>query len=369
MKITGSGTLIRANDIAKQMIAFIPSICRLANGELIVGFQFGKHKHHAHGTVLVCRSMDGGQTWSNPEAPFASWAQSIGMAVHAVHMTELAPDRLVANLMIGDHKGDPEIQLFNPVTGGAVPIHIGLAESNDGGKTWSAPVLLDTGALRDTPTPIMGPIVKAPNGELLLPFETSKPYDDPGNWMHNAACFVSRDNGVSWGEVRIIAHDPTNSLLYWDHRLTAVDGGRCVDFFYTFDNTTGQQTTAYKSVSLDGGSTWPQKPVDTGLVGQPWPVALSGDDIVVLSVDRFNDAAIKAHFSSDLGDTWQDEVTVFQGPRNSFASSSFVDSIEDQLRWSYGLPSGVKTGDREVTAVWYAGLNDDPRIEWATIEV
>jgi hypothetical protein len=363
MQIIEAGTVF----FSEGTISAFPSACNLGDGDVVVCFQHGPVKNHADGTVCLTRSSDGGRTWTAPEQPFRQWAASKGLTVHAAYLSEVSPGRLLAALLLCDHLGDPELPFFNPDTGGALPMFIGLAESGDGGRTWSEPRILSTGRFDNVPVAIMSPIIKARQDLLLLPFETSKNYNDPGDWRHYAAALVSKDDGKSWDDVIIAAHDPEGRMMYWDHRMITLNNDRCLDFFYTFDNSAGKQTTAHKSISMDAGLTWLERPIDTGLEGQPYPIWLGGDEILVLTVDRYGDEAIKAILSPDLGDTWVDELVIYKHGGYTDSTDSLNDNLAAQQMWCFGLPFGMRCGAREVMVVWYCGTPEETRIESAKV--
>lgn len=370
MQIQASGTVFEGHNPKKDVFSSFPILCRLQNGRIIAAFQNGIAKHVADCTVMLTYSEDSGRTWSRPDEPFREWAVSKGYAAHLAYISEISPGRLLASLLLCDHLGNPALPMFNPETGGALPIFIGLAESLDGGQTWREPVVLKVKRFNDVPVPITSPIVKTPDGALILPFETSKKYYDSGIWEHYAASLLSQDGGKTWDDVRIIAHDPENRIMYWDHRMVSIEGGRCLDFFYTFDNAAGKEISIHRSVSMDGGRTWPEKPFDTGLPGQPWPVPLRGDEIVVLRVDRYGDGAIKANLSPDLGATWSDELMFYRHRAKVRKNDdTLTDNLNEQMMWCYGLVSGVTVGEREILAIWYCGAPDATRIECARIRV
>ena len=66
-----------------------------------------------------------------------------------------------------------EFSFFNPETEGVLPISIYLSESVDDGLTWSIPEKMDVGEFDSTPIPLMGPISRVSDHELICPFETT----------------------------------------------------------------------------------------------------------------------------------------------------------------------------------------------------
>ena len=328
---------------------------------MIASFQVGPVKNHMYVTAALSRSADNGSSWSAPGTPFRGWAQSRGLTVHAAYLSEVEPGRVLAGLQLCDHLGDPDLPFFNLETGGLLPMRIGLCESTDHGRTWTEPRLLSSERFGDVPMPVHSPVVCMTNGELYLPFETSKHYDQPGVWVHHAAYLVSRDKGTTWDETRIAAHDPQDRVLYADPRLVALSGGRCLASFWVIDNVTGMTRTAALSVSPDGRS-WPDTPTDTGIIGQAWPIPLDGDDVVIVLVDRYEEEAVFAVHSPDLGRTFGEKLIVYRHGQRSDDPGNVVDFCAEIQDWAYGLPSGTRISDREILMVWYAGTSSDTSI-------
>lgn len=370
MKTTKAGTVFEGEPGSPQTLCCFPSLCRLGNGDLLATFQCGPEKNHADGTVCLCRSTDGGASWSTPVTPFRDWARGRGLTAHVVYLAEIEPGLLVADLMLCDHLGDPGLPFFNPATGGALPIVIGVSISADNGMHWSEPCFIKTGRFDDVPAPIMSPVRRTSDGNWLLPFETSKSYHDADDWDHYAACAVSCDRGDTWGACVAVANDPEKRRLYWDQRLVALDGNRCLAFFWTFDTQLGRDTTVHRSVSSDGGRSWPAVPEDTGLVGQStWPVPLDDDRIVALTVDRYGEGVIKACLSNDLGANWTESLVLHRHALSGCRAATLNDNLSEQALWSFGLPSGIRTGAGELLAVWYSGGSGHTAIHWARVLV
>ncbi len=369
MNIIESGVLFEGRTEDAKILSF-PSLCKTGNGEIIAAFQCGPEKNHALGKGILIRSSDNGRSWHNPVDPFSKWATENGYAVHVVYVSEITPGKLSASLMLCDHKGDPALPFFNPKTGGALPIYVGLAESCDNGLTWGRPRVLHTGRFNDLPCPIMSPIVKGENGRLFLPFETSKTYDDTEKWHHHAACLVSEDGGKTWPEVKIIANDPEARYLYWDHKMVSLGGNQMADFLWTYDTKLNQDIDVHMAMSRDGGITWPKNPSSTGIKGQvAFPVAIDGNSVMVVTVDRFKDKAIKGYMSHDLGLNWSDGFVIYRHEVSDNASSSLNDILAEMQYWSFGLPSGVKINTEEVLVVWYCGSPEKTRIRWAAVKL
>ena len=50
-------------------------------------------------------------------------------------------------------------------------------------------------------------MLRLPNNDLLIPFETYKHFDDPSPWASKSAVVVSSDDGATW-KTRLVGADP-----------------------------------------------------------------------------------------------------------------------------------------------------------------
>ena len=204
MKIVEQGAIYKGKPNTGYAKTCFPWLAQLSNGDLLASFQAASVKNGIDSKAVICRSVDGGRTWTEPVNPFDPRVNGSKGVIHLAYITELSPGKLVASVLWCDHFEDPELEFFNPETGGLLPTELCLAFSDDFGSTWSKLRRLEKGDLEGTPAPAMGPIHNLGNGHLICPFETSKPYDDPGQWIHKAAYFISHDNGRIWPEYKVI---------------------------------------------------------------------------------------------------------------------------------------------------------------------
>lgn len=371
MKIIDQGIIYSGTPNTKHAILSFPSVVQLTNSTLLAGFQASSLKNNTDSHILFSRSFDGGKTWEEPFAPFGNetlWKERV---IHLAYVSEVSPGRLIANLLWCDHLGDPSLEFFNPGTEGVLPISIYLSESADDGLTWSIPGKIDAGELGSTPIPIMGPISRINDHELICPFETSKNYDDTGPWIHKAAYFISRDEGKTWPEYKIVAHDPQNKIFYWDHRIANFGSGLLIDMLWAYDNVQKKQLNAHMSKTSDGGKTW-SAPVDTGLVGQPWPIAIDEKTFLVACVDRYQSKTIRVVKTDDFGRSWDAarSVVIYNHQQKQQERSEKLDDyLVEMGSWAYGLVNGIKLSNGNVLVTYYAGNGLTTNICWSLLEI
>jgi hypothetical protein len=286
----------------------------------------------------------------------------------ALGLTALGGARVLATLYWVDHS-DPSLPFFNEQTEGLLDSRIMLAESADGGETWTAPALLDTTPFT-VPTPITGPVLLLPDGEWVCQFETNKPYYDESMWVHRSVLIFSRDGGRTWPRHSIVTEDPR--IFYWDQRPQVLPDGRIVDLFWTYDNGAATYLNIHARASTDGGRTWSVL-WDTGVPGQPAPVAPLGDSrLAMVYVDRTGAPAIRCRISADGGHTWSTETTqtLYESvlPSQTVRKDGMADAWAEMGKFSVGLPATASLPNGDLLVVYYAGEDTDhTSVEWVRV--
>lgn len=348
-----------------------PQCCVLPSGRWLVAFRGAPTKNSVGDQhTLLTRSDDAGVTWLAPVEPWRPPIRSgRAGAFRAAGLTSLGGDGVLAVLYWVD-VSDPDRPFFNEATEGLLDSRIMLSRSHDGGLTWSEPEYADTAPF-DIPTPTTGPVLKMPDGQLVLQFETNKHYDDPEPWRHKSVLMFSTDGGRTWPRHTLAGHDPDGRLFYWDQRPAVLSGGRLLDVFWTFDRQTGQYLAIHARESLDAGRSWSDL-WDTGVPGQPAPpVELTDGRLVMVYVDRTAAPAICVRMSGDGGRSWPAETqAVIHEARHpqSFNKSTMQDAWAEMARFSLGLPHTSALPGNRVLVVYYSGADTDHTdIHWAVL--
>jgi hypothetical protein len=370
MRILDQGTVFAGKAGSEYAKTCFPFMTRLSNGELLASFQAATVKNGIDSKAVLVRSADKGKTWGAPACVFDPVLDGKNGTLHLAYITELEPGKLVASILWCDHLGDGKLEFFNPQTGGLLPTDACVSFSEDNGYTWSGLRRIEKGPFEGTPTPVMGPIQKLNESILICPFETSKKYEDAGQWQHHAAYFISRDGGLTWPEQKTVAHDPQCRIFYWDHRIANLGNGRLVDFFWAFDATENRELNVHFSVTLDYGLTWSQ-PKPTSLVGQPWPISIRGEFFAVVLVDRNISRTIKLYETKDGGMSFEssEPLTVYSADSGCPEDGSLNEQLVEMGNWCYGLPSGCLLADGTVMITYYAGNDKSTDIKWCRVEI
>lgn len=348
------------------------SLTRLANGDLLVAFRNATGRDAPDGRFCIMRSRDEGANWETLHSGMTAQVDGVEGNLYAGYFTELAPDRLLGVFVWVD-RSDPTLSFVNPETAGVLPMRNLLAESADGGETWGPFRLVDLGP--ETGCSCTGPIFELPHGELALPYESWKEYDDPSPGHHVAWLRISRDGGLTWPEQVAVAGAGEQEIFYWDQRIaTHPQTGDLVALFWTHDRTREVDIENHIAWGSPDGRTW-SEPVAVGWRGQHCqPLPLGGDRLAALYVHRHDPPSLRAVLSDDFGKTWNtgEEIAFYEstvGTEPGAASERpFEEFWQDMMAWRFGHPRGVLLPGGDIFVAYYAGDDSVTSMRWARIE-
>lgn len=372
LKVIDSGTVFEGEKGSDAQSAAFAGICVLPSGRCICGFRIAPTKGGMIGQrAAITWSDENCQTWNTPIVPFEPpLIDGHPGLFRSTALTSLGGKSVLATIYWVDHS-NPELDFFNEETEGLLDSRIFLSTSEDEGETWSTPELMDTTPF-NIPTPITGPILKLPNGDLACQFELNKHYYDLSEWHHESILMFSKDNGKTWPEHTVASSDPENRFFYWDQRPSVLADGTLLDLFWTFDRKEAVYLNIHARSSCDNGRTWTQL-WDTGVAGQPAPaVSLPDGQIGMVYVDRSAEPVIKMRASADDGKTWPDEseITISDTKVTSqtWNKGTMQDAWAEMGAFSIGLPATATLANGDVLVTYYAGPETNHTgIRWAQV--
>lgn len=369
MKLLDSGIVFEGKAGTSTAGCYIPSICSLSDGSVLVSYRVGSDKMAEDGNVQFSRSRDGGKSWKPPVQPFNLTFAGIKGSFWAAYVSEIEKGRLLTALFWLNRSRHQDKPHFNPETLGIVPTKTLLSESTDFGDTWSKPWELDPSPF-DCPLPVENGVSRLPDGTLICFFEKYKSYEDPKPWEQAAIIKFSYDGGKTWPDYAVAARDPKGRIWYNDQRGAVLRDGRVLNFYYTFDSEQKRYVNIHRNISEDGGRTW-SMPEDTGVPGQPaQPVELEDGRIVLVSVERQAARTVSARVSTDCGKSWSSEpvLTIYsRSPSGGTARGS--EDFSDWSKYDFGRPQAVLLPDGDVMVVYYAGSEKRTSIYWARVGI
>jgi hypothetical protein len=361
---------------AESRIAYFDSLCRLQSGVWLCGFQVGHMKHSPRSKIGLCRSQDGGKTWTQLDTQFETSIEGIPGSLAAAEMVEAEPGRLLLFATWFD-RSDPQRPLFNPATQGILRSRQLLAVSADEGHSWSP--------WRELPTPELagcgttGPVVQWADGTLAYTFESFKEYDDPRPACHAAWLMVSRDGGRSFSRPLLVAHDPSHHVYYWDQRLCATQRpGEFVALFWTHDSAVQRDRHVHiRRARVVDSAIVGEGVRETSLPGQiAAPLELLDGRLLAFVVDRRGPCTMTLWQSHDEGRSWPEAERLVIHTHEERAAVTpggqvidFNQYWEDMGKWSFGHPALQPLDERHVLCAYYAGTPDCMSIHWAAVGI
>jgi hypothetical protein len=347
------------------------SVTRLTNGDLLVAFRIGTGRDTPDGRLRIMRSRDEGDHWETLHPGMSAHVDGVEGNLYSGYFTELASDCLIGAFVWVD-RSNPALSFVNPQTAGVLPMRALFAHSVDGGDSWGPFREVDLGP--ENGCSCTGSIFTLAGGDLALPYESWKNYDDPSPGHHVAWLRVSSDGGQTWPEQVSVAADSAGRRFYWDQRSAAhPETGDLVAMFWTHDREREQDIDNHIAWGSPDGRRW-SEPISAGWRGQHCqPLALGGDDLMALYVHRHDPPSLRAVVSHDFGTSWQsDEELVFYESEagtepGSAGEQAFEAFWQDMMAWRFGHPRGVLLPSGQVFVAFYAGNDAATSMHWVRI--
>ena len=306
-RIGPSSIVYRADDY----YAIAPTVCRAANGALLVGFRRqpnrakqGRWNMHidTESHVAIVRSHDGGRTWSVPRTV----EPTPGVGQQSAQLTTLSDGRIllcsfqwgIVDAADEAAAGGPHVftrgyhrkQPNNPWKGifkmmGGIVCH-----SDDHGETFSPWRAVGTppGKYLEGLCAIEGKVAELPGGRLLLPA-----YGTVTGASYCALCLTSDDRGRSFSLLAPVAQNPHPKGQGFDeHSFLRLASGDIVSFHRA---TWDIQDAVWLSRSRDDGKSWQLERLN-GVIGHPTKAVRLADGriLMVYGYRHFPRAGVRA---------------------------------------------------------------------------
>ncbi|MCF7837418.1 MAG: glycoside hydrolase [Candidatus Marinimicrobia bacterium] len=368
-RIQVTDSCVAAGDVtptADSLFHTFPSLTRCSDGAFLCATLVGSEKSGPDGRIRLFRSADGCRNWSPVPSPTAAdEAENPGWGYLVCHIAETEPGRLLAAYLRAD-RFDAAQPLFHPQTSGMQRTVVRLCDSEDNGRSWSAPRDLDY-RLPDLIVP--GRFVHLPDGALGMPFEVWHEWDN--GWREGPSTRLARssDLGRSWPEAGLIARDADRALIYGDPRVTELADGRLVALLWAYNIKTEKDLPVHRAESADSGRTW-SGVQETGLAAQiTSPVSLRRGLMLAVYQKRFGaDAGLRALLSYDEGKSWdvQTDVPLWEMGHHTDANNPFSGYQE----YAFGYSLVLRLGPEEaMVSFWVSnGKTTYVRLIRVTVE-
>ena len=344
--------------------AFFPSLIAMPDGELVATMDIGSAFEAVDVRSYVCRSKDGGKTWSEPEKIFEP-----DESRHKVSTTcrvGLMPDGTLMGWACLFDRSNTEIGLVHPETDGFVDKQFVVVRSTDAGCTWSKPEPVDLpydwGYFETCSPPI--PV----GSRLLVPTSPMRGLDGSLSDIEQGVAFVSDDGGRTWPKSSVIFADKQGEPSAWELKMTSLSDGRLLAVCWSYDPATRSAMPNRWTASSDDGLSFGPA-LTTGIKGETCtPIGL--EDNRVLCVYRgYEKLGLRAHLAKVQGDTWQplEDISVWGGP--SYGEEQKESKWAQMSSLQLGLPTLVRLPDGDILAAFWCTENNVINIRWYRIRV
>lgn len=293
-----------------------PVLRRMPDGSLIcLSLTGGPREPHNENVTMICRSFDGGDTWTEPEVLFSHHSR-------AVWCTEIFAECDPPFIAVHTYNAESwyrELQTF-------------ISYSFDGGMTWQEPASFPCGlngvSLRQG--------IVLSSGEWLFPFyrqEVWKGFDWPEDILTTTPGFVcgaavSSDGGVAferYGTIRSM-----DGVPLWEPNCVELEDGHVVMMMRG-------RRYLYVSESYDYGRSW-SEPRETRIPNANTKHTLLKVRGCILLINNFSaDASLEGRkrlevwVSDDLMRTWKVKLPIMPPEEKWFYPHAFADERERVL--------------------------------------
>lgn len=360
MKIIKTGIIPSFPTQGSYASKTFPAFEILPSGRWLAGCKVAEKKTDSlNKQVLMTWSDDRGDTWTPAFEPVVL-PDINGVKGHGIslYFLTLGGERVLMVINWVD-ASRPDLPFYDPEDESLKDTRIFYSFSDDGGMTWSSPILMDTTALGG-PVPLTGPPILLGDGSILCQFEINKYKSDPKPWIHRSAMIRSIDGGNTWIDPVLVTNYP--DMYFWDQRPNVLqDGQTLVNYFWTLDGKKNEYLNIHESISRDSGNTW-SLPVDIGIYGQPGrPIQLEDGRIVAVSIDRTTVPVINLHVKLRLDLPFSQSYEVYRAalPKQDSRYVSMNDAWEEMAKFSVGHPNLLYLGGNEVLVYFYCGDHHD----------
>ena len=346
--------------VLRSRQAKFPGITRLASGELLALFELGEAFESVDSRTVISRSHDSGKTWQFQGELYEE--AKLGLPFRCSETLKpllLRDGRLIAT-GYRFRRPDPEQTIANPETGGVLPADDVILFSNDEGRTWTLPRVIN----HEYPEPVelSGPCIESASGDLLGTGATFKSWDGSNPTGSVGIVFRSKDKGQTWDTSGRFFESLAKNIVPFESRVIEMQPGRLVAISWAYDLGSNRNLPNQISVSRDNGYTW-SKPMDTGHLAQASNLMwLGGDELLSIHAHREGETGLFVRRIDFANDIWKvkDEGVIW-------GRGNVGDNPRDLTNhfWSlkFGQPSLLRLSDEEILAYHWCVVDSSYKIK------
>lgn len=269
--IIDQGFVIRQSPVARGTdIAIGPRIAVLPGGEAVCSFMFSAKTATNDFAPALCRSTDGGQTWSDPQFVWpqfrSRWSIFVGSS-RDIYSGDLS---LFGTRTRIDVPGESN---WSTATQGLKANELIWSTSTDDGRTWSEPTVIPMPIAGSAEAP--GPMCVTRTGRWLACYSPYNTFDASVSVDRSQVVVLrSDDRGATWRHTSMLRFDRSDIGAAEAWVIELADGRLLGTCWRTPDD--GSELPNAYALSTDGGETWTPT-ASTGTLGQTTGLAPLAD--------------------------------------------------------------------------------------------
>jgi len=344
--------------------AYFPSAVELPHGELAVSMDVGGNMDDPRMRSFLCRSANGGKSWSPPALIFDPGPES--GPVSTLCRTSLDSKGALLALVTSIDRSSAVAALGNPETDGYPDTRFILLRSQDGGLAWSEPAAIQP-PLDWNVYETCSPILDLGGERWLLPTSTFRNWKGACTMGMKAVAFMSKDGGRTWTDTAVVMDRWKDRIASWEQKQTLLSDGRLLATCWAYDYGKRKSLKNGYSFSRDrGGSYGPA--LESPLWGETCtPLGL--DDNHILCVYRRTDTrGLWGHLARLEGDKW---IPLADEPLWGTETYSYVrksaSMLEEMTTLQFGYPSVIKLSSGKVLVTFWCVEDAISSIRWIEV--
>lgn len=365
MRIVDQGIISRPPTGGAYMAAITP----LPDGSYIACQFVSSTFVSSDARIEVLRSTDGLATWASEGQLRGQAAAEDGWSYRTPTISVIPDGRLL--MRVTRFHADRISETFDAESESLQQSENLIYWSHDLGRTWSAPqlVTVDLDPTRYTANG-SGTLLQLAHDRWMYPMETWKPvgYDGPPD--QKAIALYSADQGRTWGELTVVADDPTGETNWWDHAATVLPDGRIYNMVWAHRYRAVEDLPNHWLESTDQGRTW-SEPRPTNLLGQMCvPIALPDGRVAAVYNHRRDPQGVHVALSEDLEHFDVDnKVVAFDAGREAILGNPGPTSLAINMAQGFGRPRGTLLADGSLLVYLWGTVDGFSHTRWVRISL
>jgi len=362
-KVSDSGLVYRnPKPNLRSIVAYHPSLVLLKNDEVLCTFDVGEAVESLDYHTVAARSTNL-RDWSLGDPLLSSPPPHTS---HSVRTSRLSDGSLIGFGGLWQ-RNDPDAGLLNPETFGYVPMDLIQLRSNDGGRRWTAPEVIEP--------PFTGPswetchaILELDSGRLLAPTSTWRAWNGENPSGDQAVVLISEDGGKTWPAFGRSFDGRESGLTHFEQSVVQMQDGRLLAVSWVYDMIKNENYPTEYAISRDRGETF-SPPMHNGLVAQTCKLCPLADGRIFAAYRRSDAAGLWGAVVGLEGGQWMQlaEAQLWTGADTGMRGEKR--GADELSALKFGYPSAKQLPSGEVLVVFWCREACITNIRWLLVEV